>query len=63
MGDKSGLMQAIESVAGKMEERQDEIEIELWDWLMDKQDQGFPELFLIGLMERVKASVLEVVEE
>ena len=46
-----------------LEEKQDEVEIELWDWIMAKQDQGYPELFIVGVMEKVKHQIFTIFEE
>ena len=46
-----------------LEERQKNIEVELWNWLVEKQDDGCPELFLVGVMEKAKHAMLTIFEE
>ena len=46
-----------------LEEKQDAVEIELWDWILAKQDQGIPELFIIGVLEKVKSQIFTIFEE
>ena len=46
-----------------LEAKQDEVEIDLWDWILATQDQGYPELFIVGVMEKVKHQIFTIFEE